>query len=92
MTVLRAGPGFGKSTLLWQAISENSLVPLGEDRFWRCTTEDASSDGLAAALALMVGLDPPRLSPADTARKVVGIRRAARQGHHGRRPRLAGVG
>ena len=56
LTVVRAGPGFGKSTLLWQAFEENQFVPLGEDRFWRCSSDDATSEGIAAALCQMNGL------------------------------------
>ena len=59
LTVVRGGPGFGKSTLLWQAIEENRLALRGEDRFWRCTANDASADGLIAALGFMNQLDLP---------------------------------
>ena len=59
LVVVRGGPGFGKSTLLWQAIDENHLVPSGADRFWRCTADDLSPEGLVAALGVINDLDLP---------------------------------
>src|SRR3954451_10203101 len=54
LTVLRAGAGFGKSTLLAQAMQENHLSGLGDDRFWRCAPGDASAAALGVALCTLL--------------------------------------
>ena len=54
VTVVQAGAGFGKSTLLAQAIGQNALDPHGIDVWLGCVPEDESAahlrDGLAMAL------------------------------------------
>ena len=50
-TLVVAGPGFGKSTLLAQALHENALAPRGEDHFVSCTAEDSDASVLVRAIA-----------------------------------------
>lgn len=59
VTVLVAGPGFGKTTLLTQAMTENRLDPRGEDRWLRCGTDDASAPVLAGRLCALLGAPEP---------------------------------
>jgi DNA-binding SARP family transcriptional activator len=59
VTHLVAGPGFGKSTLLLQALAENRLAPRGEDVWISLEPQDAHGDSLAhAVLAELAGLAP----------------------------------
>ena len=57
VTALVAGPGFGKSTLLEQAVSENRLQPRGVDVLVRCTPDELTVSVLTAGL--LGGLDAP---------------------------------
>jgi DNA-binding SARP family transcriptional activator len=64
LTVVRAGPGFGKTTLLTHAIVENALDPVGTDVWMQLFEQDRRPDhfvaGLAASLASvdLAVLDP----------------------------------
>ncbi len=55
LTVVRAGPGFGKTTLLAHAVIENALDPVGVDAWMQLFEQDRRPDhlvsGLAASLA-----------------------------------------
>ena len=57
--MVRAGAGFGKSTLLGHAIDENRLAREGLDWTWRCSSAEAAPERLAIALCTMAGLEPP---------------------------------
>ena len=63
VTVLVAGPGCGKTTLLLQAMAENELAPRGEDVWIGVEPQDVEGDTLAraavAALATAGGRDGP---------------------------------
>ena len=59
VTAVVAPAGFGKTTLLSQAISENALSPLGEDRWLTCQRDDAALSFLAAGAFAAVGLVSP---------------------------------
>jgi DNA-binding SARP family transcriptional activator len=59
LTAVVAPPGFGKTTLLAQAVAENSLSPLGEDRWLTCQRDDTALSFLAAGTFAAVGLDQP---------------------------------
>ena len=61
VTVLAAGPGFGKSSLLAQAIDENALAPRGDDRWLGCGPDDSDPRALADGLATTLGTDLRRL-------------------------------
>ncbi len=61
MTVLAAGPGFGKSSLLVQAIDENALAPRGDDHWLGCDAGDGDHRTLADGLANSLGADVPRV-------------------------------
>ena len=61
MTVLAAGPGFGKSSLLVQAIDENALAPRGDDHWLGCDAGDGDHRTLADGLANALRTDVPRL-------------------------------
>ena len=59
LTAVVAAAGFGKTTLLSQALSENVLAPLGEDRWLTCQRDDAALSFLAAGAFHAVGLTSP---------------------------------
>jgi DNA-binding SARP family transcriptional activator len=63
VTALVAGPGFGKSTLLTQAMTENDLSPLGIDVWIECAPDDAAVSVLAGRL--LTALESPHEVPAD---------------------------
>lgn len=56
-----AAPGFGKTTVLAQAVAENSVSPAGEDRWLTCHQEDSALSALAAGVYAAVGISeqPP---------------------------------
>jgi len=60
LTLVVAGPGFGKTSLLAQAAAEDRLAPLGSDVWLSAVPADAYVSGLAGA-----GGDP---GPADAGR------------------------
>ena len=61
LTTLVAGPGFGKTSLLAQAVAENRLSPRGVDAWVSCQPEDSVASTLAQRLlAAIEGTDPPR--------------------------------
>jgi ATP/maltotriose-dependent transcriptional regulator MalT/DNA-binding SARP family transcriptional activator len=51
VTLLVAGPGFGKTTLLLQAMAENNLAPRGEDVWIGIEPQDVEGETLASAVA-----------------------------------------
>ena len=59
VSVIQAGAGFGKSTLLAQAVRANTLTPKGIDVWYACAPGDVDSDVLGSAL-----LPRPRHRPA----------------------------
>jgi ATP/maltotriose-dependent transcriptional regulator MalT len=59
LTVVTAGAGFGKSTLLVQAIDENVLDTLGVDAWVRCTPDDAAASVLGTAVCAALGVAAP---------------------------------
>lgn len=59
LTAIVAAAGFGKTTLLTQAIEENLLSPLGEDRWLTCQREDTTLSFLAAGAFAAVGAAGP---------------------------------
>jgi LuxR family maltose regulon positive regulatory protein len=61
VTVVAAGPGFGKSSLLVQAIDENALAPRGDDHWLGCDAGDGDHRTLADGLANALRTDVPRL-------------------------------
>lgn len=68
LTVVRAGPGFGKTTLLSHAIGENALDPEGTDVWLQLVEQDRRPDhlltGLAASLAgAGIGANDPSSTP-----------------------------
>ncbi|MCU1391298.1 MAG: transcriptional activator domain protein [Ilumatobacteraceae bacterium] len=54
--MVSAGAGFGKTTLLTQALAENALDPLGRDVYLGCQPEDASASTLLAGLLAGLGV------------------------------------
>jgi hypothetical protein len=60
VTVVVAGAGFGKSTLLAQAVRANALEPRGIDLWYSCTPGDVDVDRLGADLLAAVGADGRR--------------------------------
>jgi DNA-binding SARP family transcriptional activator len=60
VTVVVAGAGFGKSTLLAQALRANALEPRGIDLWYSCTPGDVDADRLGANLLAAVGADGRR--------------------------------
>lgn len=61
LTVVAAGPGFGKSSLLAQAVDENALAPRGHDCWLGCGPGDDDPRQLADGLATALGAELPRL-------------------------------
>ncbi len=64
--VVTAGAGFGKTTLLGQAVRENTLDRRGLDAWLTCEAADSSASTLLGALQRSIGraLDPdPRTDP-----------------------------
>jgi LuxR family transcriptional regulator, maltose regulon positive regulatory protein len=55
---LVAGPGFGKSVLLAQAIAENNLAPQGVDVFLACTEADRAPARLLRRIMNAAGIEP----------------------------------
>ncbi|MCU1398579.1 MAG: transcriptional activator domain protein [Acidimicrobiales bacterium] len=54
--MVSAGAGFGKTTLVAQAIAENALDPRGRDVYLGCQPEDASASTLLAGLLAGLGV------------------------------------
>ena len=59
VTVVVAPAGFGKTTLLAQAVTENRLSPLGTDYWLTCSADDVAGSSLAEGLCLAMGVSPP---------------------------------
>ncbi|WP_448611824.1 BTAD domain-containing putative transcriptional regulator [Geodermatophilus sp. URMC 60] len=59
LTVVVAPAGFGKTSLLGQAVSENALSPAGEDRWLTCQPDDTTLSVLASGAFAAVGLSAP---------------------------------
>ena len=64
LTVIQAGAGFGKSTLLAQAVRANLLEPKGIDVWHPCAPGDVDSDVLARALLRAFGVEGRLREPA----------------------------
>jgi LuxR family maltose regulon positive regulatory protein len=60
VTIVVAGAGFGKSTLLAQALRANALEPRGIDLWYSCTPGDVDADRLGADLLAAMGADGRR--------------------------------
>jgi DNA-binding SARP family transcriptional activator len=56
LTTVTAGPGFGKTSLLAQAVAENQLAPRGDDVWLTCWEGDSAASSFGAALAAAFGL------------------------------------
>ncbi len=61
LTVLAAGAGFGKSSLLAQALDENALARRGDDCWLGCGPGDDGVHRLADGLATALGADVTRV-------------------------------
>ena len=61
VTIVVAGPGFGKSSLLVQAVDENTLAPRGDDCWLGCGPGDDDPGRLAGGLATALDADLSRL-------------------------------
>jgi ATP/maltotriose-dependent transcriptional regulator MalT len=61
VTVIAAGAGFGKSSLLAQALDENALAPRGDDCWLGCGPGDDDPRRLAGGLATALGAEVARL-------------------------------
>lgn len=59
LTAVVAPAGFRKTTLLAQAVQENTLSPLGEDRWLTCQRDDTALSFLAAGAFAAVGVSAP---------------------------------
>ena len=68
-----AGPGFGKTVLLAQAVEENRLAPRGVDLWLSCGPDSATVSSLASGLRDAVGASPgpDENVPADVAEAVL---------------------
>ncbi len=72
MTVVSAGPGFGKTTLLGQAVRAHQLEPRGLDVWVSCSAEHERSERLAPAI--MRAISPGRVAPKRPGGQVPGAR------------------
>ncbi len=72
MTVVSAGPGFGKTTLLAQAVRAHQLEPRGLDAWVSCSAEYEGSERLA--LAMLQAISPGQAAPTGPARQPPGAR------------------
>ncbi len=59
LTAVVAPAGFGKTSLLGQAVSENALSPAGEDRWLTCQLDDTTLSVLASGAFAAVGISTP---------------------------------
>ena len=64
VTVVQAGAGFGKSTLLAQAVRANAVEPRGIDVWHACTPGDVDGDVLGPALLAVLGVPNRSHDPA----------------------------
>jgi ATP/maltotriose-dependent transcriptional regulator MalT len=64
VTVVSAPAGYGKTTLLSQAMTANALAPLGVDCWLACESDEATASSLGQGLAEAVGAAPPTLASA----------------------------
>ena len=64
VTVVTAGAGFGKSTLLAQAIRANQAEPLGLDAWVSCEPGDGDAEHFAHAVLAALGRTSDRRNPA----------------------------
>jgi LuxR family transcriptional regulator, maltose regulon positive regulatory protein len=58
LIIVQAGAGFGKTTLLAQALAENALDPRGRDVYLGCDPGDSSASTLLAGLRESLGAAP----------------------------------
>jgi LuxR family transcriptional regulator, maltose regulon positive regulatory protein len=59
VTAIVAAAGFGKTTLLAQAVQENALSPQGEDRWLTCQRDDTALSFLASGAFAALGVTIP---------------------------------
>src|SRR3954453_12551217 len=59
VTAIVAAAGFGKTTLLAQAVRENALSPLGADRWLTCQRVDSALSSLASGAFTALGVGVP---------------------------------
>jgi DNA-binding SARP family transcriptional activator len=77
VTVIEAPAGYGKSTLLGQALAANADAPLGIDCFLACGTDAAAASALGAALLRAVDAPGPgRAGDADVAEVAAAVSEA----------------
>lgn len=73
VTAVLAAPGFGKTTLLAQAVHENTLVPLGEDHWLTCQAADTALSFLASdVFRVLTGKSQGERAAWDGPRSVIG--------------------
>jgi LuxR family transcriptional regulator, maltose regulon positive regulatory protein len=65
VTLVAAPAGFGKTTLLGQAIEENRLAPQGMDCWLTCHVEDGAASSLSNGLGRALGLEPSGVTAPD---------------------------
>ena len=73
VVVVSAPAGFGKTTVLAQALAENARVPAGIDRWLACGPDDAMASALTAGLCEAIGVPDARLDAAGVGRAAVAV-------------------
>src|SRR5688572_11342855 len=71
VTALVAGPGFGKTTLLVQALEENRLDPAGVDVWLGCTPDDSAASVFGRGLCAALGEPEPDVEQPNAVRDLV---------------------
>lgn len=71
VVVLVGGAGFGKSTLLAEAVRHNLEAPHGEDVWVGCEPADSDAEHLVAGLAAAMGVPAPTAASPEQLAKVI---------------------
>src|SRR5262245_1860658 len=63
VVLVTAGPGFGKSSALAEAVAENALAPRGTDVLVECSLDEHTAGALTDRIAAAAGIALPAVDP-----------------------------